>query len=369
MLIYIVDPYYNASHRMWAQGIKSNSKFEVEIFSMSPNYWTWRMQGSAYTMSKRVSSSNVRPDLIMVTDMIDLPLLKNLLPKNWNVPYVLYMHENQLTYPLSQYTQDKYQDLSYGYMNYKSCLVADYILFNSEYHSNTFLKACQILLHKMPDNKNLETIDLIKRKSQVIPIGLNLDQIEKVVKQTGNTTVNKRIPSLLFNHRWEYDKRPEVFINLIDSLLENKLEFKINITSKLSPSDAEKLKSKYGKYLNHIGNITSYESYLKLVSQSNILPVTSIHDFFGISVLEAIHCGCYPILPSDLCYQEHFISYNEEYFYKDDTDLFKKTTEIIQLFSGINESCKSNFKLKNFDWNDIIKFYDMFFSNCFDDDF
>ncbi len=49
---------------------------------------------------------------------------------------------------------------------------------------------------------------------------------------------------------------------------------------------------------------------------ADILPVTSIHEFFGISVMEAIYCGCYPILPRRLTYPELFDDQkNPELFY------------------------------------------------------
>ena len=36
----------------------------------------------------------------------------------------------------------------------------------------------------------------------------------------------------------------------------------------------------------------------------DIIPVTSNHDFFGISVMEAVFCNVWPILPDRLSYKE-----------------------------------------------------------------
>jgi len=353
---------------MWAEGIKIHSKFEIEIFSMPPHYWSWRMQGSAYTMANVVKDSGRIPDLFLVTDMLDLSLFKNLMPTEWKVPCILYMHENQLTYPISQYSKTKHQDLSYGYLNYKSCLVADYVLFNSTYHQMVFLEACVELLKKMPDYRNLKSVDCITNKSSVIPIGLDTKLLEEVCLGEFNSNEIK-VPTLLFNHRWEYDKQPELFLKLIELLENQNFSFKINITSKISEDLKRELIHKYGAYIDHIGYLESYNSYLKVVSESNILPVTSIHDFFGISVLEAIHSGCYPILPADLCYQEHFLEYTDRIFYHSEQDFFDKTLGCIESINKESTDIKNNYVLKDFSWVDIIKIYDMFFYNSFDGNF
>ena len=84
---------------------------------------------------------------------------------------------------------------------------------------------------------------------------------------------------------------------LIDLYIQWKCKFQINLTSKIPEDLKRELIHKYGSYLDYIVYLETYNSYLKVVSESNILPITSIHDFFGIKVLEAFYCGCYPILP------------------------------------------------------------------------
>ncbi len=45
------------------------------------------------------------------------------------------------------------------------------------------------------------------------------------------------------------------------------------------------------------GYVESLADYARLLWRADILPVTSQHDSFGASVVEAIYCGVYPLLP------------------------------------------------------------------------
>jgi len=57
----------------------------------------------------------------------------------------------------------------------------------------------------------------------------------------------------------------------------------------------------------------SRDEYEKYLSQSTIVVSTAIHEFQGLSVLEAVSAGAVPLAPDDLCYREQ---YGEEYRYK-----------------------------------------------------
>ena len=49
---------------------------------------------------------------------------------------------------------------------------------------------------------------------------------------------------------------------------------------------------------------THAKKYLKILSEADIIVSTAIHEFFGISVVEAIAAGAYPLLPKRLAYPE-----------------------------------------------------------------
>ncbi len=71
------------------------------------------------------------------------------------------MHENQLTYPISPRDQD---DLTYGLMNWKSMLVADRVVFNSEFHRKEVFGVLPGVLKNFPDNRHLHRLEGVDRQ-------------------------------------------------------------------------------------------------------------------------------------------------------------------------------------------------------------
>lgn len=359
MLIYLVEPYYTGSHKDWAQGLIDNSKHEILLFQMPGRFWKWRMQGSAVTIAEQINAEKRKPELILCSGMIDLACFRSLI-KFKDVKITLYMHENQLTYPISQYSKDVYQEVAYGYLNYKSCLCADFVIFNSQYHQEKFLEACQILLQKMPDHKNLKSIETIRSKSSIIPVGMNKNRIDDFRKN--NPITSQDYPTLLWNHRWEHDKNPELFLRLVRDLAIKGLEFGLNITNVSSPKVIGQLQVEFGQYIRFVGYCNSYDEYLALILQSDILPVTSNHDFFGISVLEAMYLDCIPLLPKHLCYQEHFTQPKEELFYDSYDELFQKTTSLLSSHNQTDSQIEG-LPIKDYNWKHVITQYDKFLDN------
>ena len=92
--------------------------------------------------------------------------------------------------------------------------------------------------------------------------------------------------------------------------------------------------------------------------KADILPVTSNQEFFGASVMEAIYCQIWPILPYRLTYPELISSNdNEENFYKNEDELYSK---IIRAMDNTKRDNKSNLKsiAKKFDWKYMGPIYD-----------
>ena len=93
-----------------------------------------------------------------------LALVRRTLPAH--IPLVLYMHENQLTYP---WRPGKRPDLTYAMINWLSQLCADRILFNTNFYRQSWFAELPNLLKHFPDYNRLELIGQVKARSQVLP--------------------------------------------------------------------------------------------------------------------------------------------------------------------------------------------------------
>lgn len=325
MKIVLVEPFYGGSHAQWIEGLCRHSHHDITLLTLPGRHWKWRMQGGAIALAEEYRKLDFRPDLIIGTSMLDLSSFKALLGNLiQNIPIMLYMHENQLTYPWSEKDPDPGlgRDISYGMIQYRSALVADKIVFNSEFHLKEFYTGLTNFLKQLPDQKGLHRIKGLKVKSEVLYPGIESD-----CKSNPNVKENE-VPVILWNHRWEYDKNPEGFFFALSGIKRKGLPFKLIVLGEhyqKTPEVFEKARIEFKDELLHFGYVEDRKTYIKWLQMADVLPVTTRQEFFGISVAEAVACGCYPILPNRLTFPEQVpVSYHPHLLYQDDLDLLLK---------------------------------------------
>ena len=362
MDILLVEPYFSGSHRSWAKGYQSFTSHNIQILSLPGKFWKWRMHGGAITLAKQFMEMDFSPDLILATDMLDLTTFLSLTKsRTAQIPNVVYFHENQLSYPWSASDKNVEEKRNhYGFINLTSALSADHVLFNSKYHLDSFHRESLKLLKNFPDYNELESIEEIKDKSRVLYLGMDLSKFDDY------QTKEKGSPLILWNHRWEYDKNPEPFFQCLYQLQKNDIMFQAVVLGEnfhTTPNIFDGAKERLKKQIVHFDYCEDFSEYAKWLWKADIIPVTSNQDFFRGSVVEAIYCGTYPILPRRLTYPELLTErdYNS-HFYDNDSELYNKVEKAILNIAETRKIKISPF-FKQYDWKTMAPKYDQLFSS------
>jgi len=362
----LLEPYFTGSHKNWAQEYARYSTHSVTILSLPGRFWKWRMHGGAVTLAQQFNALPVSPDLILASDMLDLTTFLALTrPRSARIPVALYFHENQLTYPWSPTDRDVQakRDSHYGFINYASALAADALFFNSAYHLDSFFEALPKFLKHFPDFNEADSVNALRRKAKVLPLGLDLRRfkIQNSNPKTPNQKPKTQNPKLiLWNHRWEYDKNPADFFAALYALVERGLDFKLVILGenfRNSPAEFDTARKRLADHILHIGYAKNFDEYAAWLRRSDILPVTSRHDFFGVSVAQAIYCGCYPLLPNRLAYPDLLPpKFHAQHLYHSQDELVDKLSRLLQ--TPVAPPPALARAIARFDWQKMAPRYD-----------
>jgi len=351
MQIAVLEPYYGGSHKVWADGYKTFSSHNIRLITLPAQFWKWRMQGGAISLARQL---DFQPDIILASSMLDLSIFRSLTYRQLgNVPIAMYFHENQLSYPQNQ---RQHHGWRYGFINYVSALVAEANFFNSPYHLDDFIDQLPRLLKHFADYNELETIETIAQKSSVLPVGLDLKRFD--IHQTQKSPDSP--PIILWNHRWEADKNPELFVESMIELHDAGYDFRVAITGEnfqQEPSLFETARDKLGDKIIQLGYVETFADYAKLLWQSDYVVSTAYQEFFGIAICEAIYCGCIPILPHRLNYSNLIPeSVHSNCLYKKDKLTALLRHHLDKTITIYTTPLKA--KIAQFDWTIVAPQYD-----------
>jgi glycosyltransferase involved in cell wall biosynthesis len=247
--------------------------------------------------------------LILATDLLDLTTFLALTrAQTAGVPTALYMHENQLTYPLPDdpttgpmRRQLGERDRHYVFINYASMLAADRVFFNSAYHLETFFAALPPFLRHYPEYNEQDTAAELRHKSAVLPVGIDLRRLDPPAAAD-----EAQPPLILWNQRLEFDKRPERFMSVLLELAGEGQPFRVALCGERFgrlPDEWLAGVAALGSRIVHDGYAND-ETYRRLLWDATLTFSTADHEYFGISILEAVCAHTLPLLPARLSYPE-----------------------------------------------------------------
>ena len=209
------------------------------------------------------------------------------------------------------------RDIHFALTNLTTALTADRLAFNSAYNLESFLDGCRELLAKNDDMELTGYEETIRAKSRILYPGLDVDEIDHHTDRRGPASP---VPVIVWNHRWEHDKDPEIFFTTLYTLKEKGVEFRLIVLGesfRQRPKVFDQARVILADRIIHFGYAQSRAEYLAWLAKADIVVSTARHEFFGLSVLEAVRAGCRPLLPRRLVYPELF---RDEFLY-DDHDL------------------------------------------------
>ena len=324
---------------------------------MPARFWKWRMKGASLHFAEQIKNPE-EYDLIFATDLINIADLKTLLGSKCP-PIILYFHENQLAYPLNK---NEKLDYHYGLTDLTNSISADRVVFNSGTHRSTFLIELPLFLNHLPDFAPDWTIDKIRAKSLVIYPGIEDSAITEKRYQSENKIYS--VPLIIWNHRWEFDKNPESFFNVLFKLKNEGIPFHMALLGeryKKQPSVFLKAENKLADNIIYSGYIENYRDYLNMLKKGDIIVSTANQENYGIAVIEAIMAGCRPLLPNRLSYPEIIPSeFHSECLYIDENDLENKLKRALKGDKVFKQNALID-RMSGLCWSSIIKEYDALF--------
>jgi len=305
--ILVLEPYYGGSHKYFLEGLLSVIRAEYTLLTLPARKWKMRMQLSApwfVDMIRELPLRQRKFDTVLCSTFIDVAVLRALLSaiEGWNATtqYLTYFHENQFVYP----RQDGKSNYQFTAINFNTALCSDKIAFNSQFNRNSFFNSCSQYVKSATDMNLSWVVDALKKKSVVLYPGIDFTEIDNSSRKRDNT-----VPVIIWNHRWEHDKNPEDFFFALRALEEDSVDFRLILLGQSFRTwpdcFIEGHKRFKGKIL-HSGFVESYSKYVSFLKRGDIIVSTSLHEFFGIAVIEALRAGCLPVLPARLSYPELF---------------------------------------------------------------
>lgn len=315
------------------------------------------MRGGSLTLAEaaeQVVAKHGRPEVVLISGMVDLAAWLGFSRRFLGDPaVVLYLHENQLVYPLGP---GQRPDEGLQIANWTSMAVADQVWCNSSYQRDSLLRALPPLLSRAPDNSHAHRLKGVLDTCHVVPVGVELSDIP-----TRGITHDEGAPLVLWNHRWDHDKNPEAVFRSLTKLADEGVDFRLAIVgenSRVDPREFTEACRLLGDRVVQVGYLPRL-AYTELLGQADVVVSAARHEFFGIAVVEAIAAGAVPVLPRRLSYPELIAEQYETVVLYPDGGLTVRLREVLKNLGWWRSQVEGLAEaMRRFDWSVLIDDYD-----------
>jgi len=313
--VVLVEPYYGGSHRAWADTWAHHSRHDISLITHPDEFWRWRLRGGAVTLAHEFGEhveQHGTPDAVVVSGLVDVAAFAGH-ARRWlgDRPVALYVHESQLLYPLAP---NQRADPAAALTNWQSLVAADAVWFNSAFHQEALRQALPALLSSQPTPRHNHLIDKVFAKSKVLWPGVETAALIKAPR------VERPVPRVLWNQRWDHDKNPPSVFSALAQLADDGVAFTLALAGQNQRPDNADFAWVYEHMkdrIDHHGYVPE-GSYADMLLASDVIVSAADHEFFGIAHVEAMAAGAVPVVPDRLSFPELIASqWHETSLYPD----------------------------------------------------
>ncbi len=300
MRILALDPYLGGSHTAFFDGVTARSRHQWTLLGVPPDKNTVRIRhatiGLAEEAARRLQAGQSW-DLLFCSDMLNLAEFRGLVPEPIrSLSSVAYFFENQLTCPVRHESE---RDPHFVLSNLTTALAADRVWFNSKFHRDDFLGGLAVFLKSVPGGELAGVTERIRAKSAVCYPGIN-EFAARGPRPPGPMRI-------LWVARWEHDKNPGTFFQALQTLKWYGAEFRLSVLGQQflqHPPAFDWAREYFYYHIDWWGYQPNRREYEDALAEADVVVSTADYEFFGLSTVEAIAAGTYPVLPDRLAFPE-----------------------------------------------------------------
>ena len=361
MRVAIIEPWFGESHATHFSGVAKHTVHDASLTTLPARKWRWRMRTGAYHLSKPLTHLEGRQDVLLVSDYVNLPVLKCFAPHLAGVPTAVYFLENQLTYPKgTRHTAD----FEFMAINVLTCLAAEQSVFCSKRQQDDMMAAIPTFLKHDAEADPDDIVRRIAAKSRIIPIGVDLERFDRARKSRTDRT--GRPLRIVWPHRFEHDKNPDDFYEVVKTLDDEGLPFELSVIG-LSYRDLPQSLQEMRERLSH--RIVDWgflkgDAYPNALAASDLVLSTAWQETQGLAVIEAIRAGCDPLLPDRLSYPEVLGPVlSEKHLYRCKGDLRRRLRWMMRHPERVRATSNHWRAMERFGWSVVGPQFDQLFED------
>lgn len=358
--IALLEPWYQGSHRAWADALVEASTHHIELIAHPVGPWRRVLRDGPMWFSARLEEAARElgpPAVILASSPIDLASVVGLSRATTSGAHILlFQHESQMLYPPGPKGGIA---VGPGIVDWHTFVAADRIFVASRYHHREINERLAGFVSEHTDPSQVPEVREVLESLAVLPVGIDYAALaaDRPSAQTPDQPCR-----IVWNHRWDHDKAPHRFVHALSVLHGEGAMFELVLLgdSSGSGSDIRALaEERLADHIVHSGAATRSD-YVKLLQSGDVVVSTSDHDFFGVAAAEAIAAGCRPLLPDRLGYPELVPKSQAEHFlYRDDEfiDRLRRLTECSRRrLHAYREGLLTH--ISQFSWEHLIQQYD-----------